>query len=517
MSAAAAPLFALEHTFVRDLQGLYEPTTATHRAQPTLVALNGSVAAQLGLNIQRLREPQHVAILAGNTTPPGATPVAMAYAGHQFGNYSPQLGDGRALLLGELIDTHGERHDLHLKGSGRTPFARGGDGNAALGPMLREFIISEAMHALAIPTTRALAVTATGEPVHRETTLPGAVLARIAKSHLRVGTFEYAAARNPTLVRTLADYAIARHFPDIAAANQPYLALLTRIAHTQAELIARWMLVGFVHGVMNTDNMAISGQTIDYGPCAFIDTYDDGTVFSSIDHQGRYAYGNQPAIAQWNLARLAETLLPLLAPTQPAAITAAEAVLHDFADHYVALRTAGLATKLGLRTTPQTQPGIEPLTTELLALLQHEQPDFTQFFRALANTLRAPTDNPHAQTTGPHAQTTGAHAQTTGAVPSQALPTSERFADWLGRWRALLAVQGAEPAAVAAQMDRVNPVYTPRNHLVEAALDAATGGDLAPFRTLVDVLSAPYETRPGLERYAAPPTNTAPYRTFCGT
>jgi uncharacterized protein YdiU (UPF0061 family) len=316
MSVAARPLFAFDNSFVRDLDGLYEAWLASRASAPRLLALNEELAAELGADPQALRAPDGVAVLAGNAVPEGASPVAQAYSGHQFGGFSPRLGDGRALLLGEVLDAHGRRRDLHLKGSGRTPFARGGDGKAAVGPMLREYVIGEAMHALGIPTTRALAVVATGQPVVRERMLPGAVLTRVAASHIRVGTFQYAAAhQDPTLVRRLADHAIARHHPQALEAEQPYLAFLEAVVEAQAALVARWMLVGFIHGVMNTDNMAISGETIDYGPCAFMDAFDPATVFSSIDHGGRYAYGNQPQVAQWNLARLAETLLPLLDET----------------------------------------------------------------------------------------------------------------------------------------------------------------------------------------------------------
>ncbi len=328
MSIAARPLFAFDNSFVRDLAGLYEPWQGAPVPAPRLLALNDALAAELGAEPAALRAPDGVAVLAGNAVPDGASPVAQAYAGHQFGGYQPRLGDGRALLLGEVVDVHGRRRDLHLKGSGRTPFARGGDGKAAVGPMLREYVIGEAMHALGIPTTRALAVVATGEDVVRDTLLPGAVLTRVAASHIRVGTFQYAARHDPALVRRLADHAIARHHPAAAEAENPYLAFFEAVVDTQASLIARWMAVGFIHGVMNTDNMAISGESIDFGPCAFMDAFDPATVFSSIDHGGRYAYGNQPAIAQWNLARLAETLLALLDAEPDAAITAATAVLH---------------------------------------------------------------------------------------------------------------------------------------------------------------------------------------------
>ncbi len=499
MSVAARPLFAFDNTFVRELEGLYLEWRGDELERPALLALNAPLAAQLGADLDALRRPEGVAVLAGSTVPEGAQPVAQAYAGHQFGGYSPRLGDGRALLLGEIVDSGGVRQDLHLKGSGKTPFARAGDGKAAIGPMLREFAISEAVHALGIRTARALAVVATNEPVRRETLLPGAVLARVAESHLRVGTFEYAArGGDAALLRRLADYAIARHYPESASAADPYLDFYARVVGAQADLIASWMLVGFVHGVMNTDNVTISGQTIDYGPCAFMDRYDRATVFSSIDERGRYAYGNQPAVGQWDLARLGDALLPLIGPDQDAAVSALEAVLRSFTDRYRAAFTTGMAAKLGLRggTTAESTAGdVELLVDELIELLQSAQPDFTGFFRALADELRG----------APHAFA--------AAVGDRA-----PFETWLTRWRELLAAQGAEAAAAADAMDAVNPVYIPRNHLVEEALAAATGGDLQPFAAMLKVLAQPFTERPGLEAWAAPaPAAGRPYRTFCGT
>jgi uncharacterized protein YdiU (UPF0061 family) len=386
MSVAARPLFAFEDSFARDLEGLYEPWRAAPVSAPQLLALNEELAAELGVGAEALRSPDGVAVLAGNAVPEGANPVAQAYAGHQFGGYSPRLGDGRALLLGEVIDLHGRRRDLHLKGSGRTPFARGGDGKAAVGPMLREYVIGEAMHALGIPTSRALAVVATGDPVARETMLPGAVLARVAASHLRVGTFEYAARReDPTLLRRLADYAIARHHPAAADSENPYLAFLEAVLDAQASLVARWMLVGFVHGVMNTDNMAISGESIDYGPCAFIDAFDPAAVFSSIDHGGRYAYGNQPRIALWNLTRLAETLVPLIDDATEPAVAAVTEALRSFPGRYDAYWADGVRAKLGL--TEGREDDIA-LIDDLLALMQAQRADFTSAFRALSAVLR---------------------------------------------------------------------------------------------------------------------------------
>ncbi len=422
-------------------------------------------------------------MLVGNTVPAGAEPVAMAYAGHQFGGYSPQLGDGRALLLGEIIDRSGRRRDIHLKGSGRTPFARGGDGRATVGPMLREYVISGAMFALGVPTTRSLAVVATGDDVARETSLPGAVLVRVAASHLRVGTFQFAAAQeDPTLVRRLADYAIERHYPDAADEPNPYLALFDRVLDAQASLVARWMALGFIHGVMNTDNVTISGETIDYGPCAFMDVFDPTTVFSSIDHGGRYAYGNQPMITQWNLARFAETLLALFDDGVDSAVEIATARLQQFPERYHDYWSAAMGAKLGLR---DRRAGDDDLITDLLDLMTAQRVDYSAFFRALAS----------------------------GGLEDPV------FAGWIERWSARLAETGDDRASVAAAMNGVNPVYIPRNHLVEEALTAATTGDLGPFHQLVDVLSQPFHERPGLERYALPADAdfAAGYQTFCGT
>jgi len=493
MSVAARPLFEVHNSYVRDLGGLYEPWQATPSPAPRLLVLNEELATELGVDADALRAPDGVAVLAGNATPSGASPVAQAYAGHQFGRFSPRLGDGRALLLGEVLDVHERRRDLHLKGSGRTPFARGGDGKAPVGPMLREYAMGEAMHALGIPTTRALAVVATGDQIARDTMLPGAVLTRVAASHVRVGTFQYAAAHgDPTLVRRLADYAIARHHPHVVEAENPYLAFFESVADAQASLVARWMLVGFIHGVMNTDNTSISGETIDYGPCAFMDSFDPAAVFSSIDHGGRYAYGNQPHIAQWNLARLAETLLPLFHVETEAARTAATDVLQSFPDRYDEYWGHGMRAKLGV-TVGQRQD--RDLIDDLLALLHAQRVDFTSCFRALSSSVLGDT----------------APARSLFAEPSA-------FDAWAERWQARLSSQPREPRAVAEAMDRVNPVYIPRNHQMEEALTAASAGDLRPFRRLLDVIAHPFDQRPGLEPYAAPaPPSFGAYRTFCGT
>jgi len=494
MSVAARPLIELDNLFARELDGLYVPWHAEAAPAPRLLALNEDLAEDLGLDAGALRAPEGVAVLAGNATPEGATPLAQAYAGHQFGGYSPRLGDGRALLVGEVLDVHARRRDLHLKGSGRTPFARGGDGKAAVGPMLREYVIGEAMHALGIPTTRALAVVATGDRVVRETVLPGAVLVRVAASHIRVGTFQYAAAHGgPALVRRLADHAIARHHPDAGSADNPYRAFFEAVVDVQASLVARWMLVGFVHGVMNTDNMTISGETIDYGPCAFMEAFDPATVFSSIDHGGRYAYGEQPHIAEWNLARLGETLLPLFHRESETALASANDVLRSFSGRYREHWVLGLRAKLGL-AGGDGEDGA--LIDDLLALLRAQQVDFIACFRALSSAARGAP----------------APARVLFAEPSA-------FDAWSGRWLARLSRRAPEPQATAEAMDRVNPVYVPRNHLVEEALSAATAGDLRPFERLLEALAQPFDERSGLERYAEPasPGFLGGYRTFCGT
>ena len=488
MSVAARQLLPFaEQTFVRELEGLYEPWAAAPAPAPEVLVLGDGLAAELGADPEALRGRDGIALLLGTCVPGGLATVAQGYAGHQFGGWSPRLGDGRALLLGEVLDVHGRRYDVHLKGSGRTPFARGGDGRAAVGPMLREHLVGEGMHALGIPTTRALAVVATGEPVHRETLLPGAVLARVAASHLRVGTFQYVAAtlRDLDLLRHLTDHAIARHHPASAAAEVPAVGLLNAVAAAQADLVARWMLVGFVHGVMNTDNMTISGESIDYGPCAFMDAYDPEAVFSSIDHGGRYAYGAQPEIAQWNLARLAESLLPLVDPgDQQRAVGALMSVLEAFPDRFSAVWRGGMHAKLGLPAGPAED---EAIVDGLLTLLHEERVDWTSAFRALARVARGDAD-----------------------ALAAVVPTPERFAGWLGRWIAL----APDPDV----MDRVNPLYIPRNHLVEDALTQATVGDLAPYHRLLDAVTRPFEERPGFETYAAPaPPGYGDHVTYCGT
>jgi serine/tyrosine/threonine adenylyltransferase len=486
VSVAPAPTVSLGDRFARELPEMAVPWQADEAPAPQLLVLNEALARALGLDPDALRSPAGLGLLLGTDVPSGASPVAQAYAGHQFGGFVPRLGDGRALLLGEIAVDGGLR-DLHLKGSGRTPFARGGDGLAAVGPMLREYVVSEAMHALGIPTTRSLAVVATGRRVQREIPLPGAVLARVASSHLRVGSFQYA--RNTgdvELLRRLAEHAISRHHPGAASADNPYLALFEGVVTAQASLIAQWMLVGFVHGVMNTDNMTISGETIDYGPCAFMEAFDPATVYSSIDHGGRYAYGNQPLVAEWNLARLAEALLPLIDDDQERAVALAVDALGAFRPQYDAAWSAGTRAKLGLPDGLADDVAAS-LVDELLVLLQKDHVDFTSFFRAL-----------------------GAAARGDAAPARNLFLDLAGFDGWADRWRAL--------APDADAMDRVNPVHIPRNHLVEEALDAATAGDLGPLASLLDAVSTPFVERPGLERYAAPaPQDFGAYRTFCGT
>lgn len=493
MSTQAPPEPRLGNSFARELAELAVPWRAADVPEPRLLVLNEPLAAELGLDPDRLHTPDGLGLLTGTTLPEGAAPVAQAYAGHQFGVFVPRLGDGRALLLGELTDTRGRLRDLHLKGSGPTPFARGGDGWATVGPMLRELLVSEALHALGIPTTRSLAVVATGRAVLRETPLPGAVLARVAAGHLRVGTFQYArAAGDLDLLRRLADHAIARHHPGAADAANPYLALFESVRDAQASLVAQWMLVGFVHGVMNTDNTTISGETIDYGPCAFMDAFDPATVFSSIDHGGRYAFGNQPAVVQWNLTRFAETLLPLLADDADAAVEVAKERLGTFADRYNGHLAEGMRRKLGLA---EGREGDDQLIDDLLAMLHTQRVDMTSAFRSLSSVLRG------------------------DEAPARALfSDAAAFDRWCERWRARATAQELPPASLADGMDEVNPRYVPRNHQVEAALDAATGGDLEPFRRLVEVVSRPFEERPGLEEYAGPaPEGFGRYVTYCGT
>ena len=475
--------FRFDNSWVGALPGTYLSVQPDPAPAPYLLAFNSRLAEGLGLDPATLRA-EAAEVLSGRRLPAGAEPIAQAYAGHQFGGFSPQLGDGRALLLGEVVDPAGARWDIQLKGSGRTPFSRGGDGKAAVGPMLREYVMGEAMAALGIPTTRALAVVATGAPVLREVELPGAVLTRVAASHIRVGTFQFFAARgDQAQVRALADYTIARHFPDCAGADNPYVALFDQVIARQARLIAQWMGVGFVHGVMNTDNMALSGETIDYGPCAFMEGYAPGTVFSSIDHGGRYAYGNQPLILGWNLARLAESLLGLFDADQDRAVDMANGLLEGIAGRYRAEWVAVMRAKLGLAGAEE---GDGDLADGLLAAMDGQGADWTLTFRRLA-----------------------------GAVGGDAAMLAPLFADasalrdWLPRWQARLAPDAA------ARIRAANPAVIARNHKVEEALAAATAGDMAPFDALVAAVSEPFVER---EAYMLPaPQGFGRHVTFCGT
>jgi len=503
MHTTCKPVFSFDNTYARELRGLYVRCKPARAPAPSMAFFNHLLAGELGLDAEALASAEGAAIFAGNTIPEGAEPLAQAYAGHQFGGFSPQLGDGRALLLGEIVDPQGNRRDLAFKGSGRTPFSRRGDGRAALGPMLREALIGEAMHGLEIPTTRALAVVKTGEAVIRERALPGAVLTRVASSHLRVGTFEfYAARRELDRLRQLADYAIARHDPDLAGSPTRYMALLRNVSERQAALIAAWMNAGFIHGVMNTDNMTISGETIDYGPCAFMEAYDPKSVFSSIDSNGRYAYGNQPAIAQWNLARLAEALLPLMVDGSKGAaadgvVDDATALIEAFPQLYQAHLLRGQRAKLGLQNN---EPADAALADDWLALMHEHGVDFTLGWRSLSNA-----------------------AVGDDSVVLAMFQGSSALEQWLARWRARCASedQGESSArSRAIRLDRVNPWIIARNHRVEEALKAASDDDdLLPFDRLLAALRQPYDFKPEQAIYAEPAAAavTASYRTFCGT
>ncbi|WP_284947759.1 protein adenylyltransferase SelO [Acidisoma cladoniae] len=485
-----------DNSYARLPPRFFAPLAPTPVAAPRLVRLNVALAKDLGLDAAELASAEGVEILAGNRVAEGSQPLAQAYAGHQFGNFVPQLGDGRAILLGEIVTPVGQRRDIQLKGAGRTPFSRGGDGRAALGPVLREYLVSEAMAALGLPTTRALAAVTTGETVRREGMPPGAILTRVAASHLRVGTFQYFAAQGDTdAVKTLSDYAIARHYPEAAVAANPYRALLDGVVARQADLVAGWLLIGFIHGVMNTDNTSISGETIDFGPCAFMDAYDPATVFSSIDLHGRYAYDSQPGVAYWNMARLAETLLPLLASDEDAALASGKEAIAGFAPRFEAAYRGGLRRKAGLLSP---RDGDVALIQDLLTRMAENKADFTLTFRHLAGAALGPEND-----------------EAIRALFAD--PTS--YDDWASRWRIRLLDEAASPDERHAAMQMVNPAYIPRNHLVEAALEAATeAGDFRPFETLMDVLSKPYEARPGLEPFAkAPDPTTRIYQTFCGT
>lgn len=477
-----------DNSYTRLPESMFTRIKPTPVQSPKIIILNETLAQSLGLNVSALRANDGTAVLAGNEVPEGTVSLAQAYAGHQFGHFT-MLGDGRAVLLGEHITPAGERVDIQLKGAGRTPYSRGGDGRAALGPMLREYIISEAMYALGIPTTRSLAVVTTGEPIYRETMLPGAILTRVATSHLRVGTFQYVSAwGNVEDLRTLADYTLQRHYPDAPAEENRYLFLLQEVIQRQAELIAKWQLVGFIHGVMNTDNMALSGETIDYGPCAFMDAYDPETVFSSIDHQGRYAYGNQPGIAAWNLARFAETLLPLLDEDEAQAIKLAEEALSDFKELSYEYWLTGMRAKLGIFNDEADDVA---LIEDLLSMMQKYRADYTNTFRAL----------------------------TLDKMEHAELFSTSEFSEWHKLWQDRLSRQQESKDASQQLMRSSNPAIIPRNHRVEAALEAVVEReDHSVMERLLGVLSNPYAYSNDQEEYSALPEESAcPYRTFCGT
>jgi len=476
------------HTYAALPGRFYARVSPTPVTAPALIAFNDRLASELGVDRSRLADTELAAVCAGNSVPAGALPLAMTYAGHQFGSFVPQLGDGRALLLGEVIDAHGRRRDLQWKGAGPTPYSRRGDGRAALGPVLREYLVSEAMHALGVPTTRALSAATTGDRVLRDSgQLPGGVLIRVAASHIRIGTFEYFAARGDMDgVRALADHAIGRHYPELADAPDRYLALLDNVAERQSSLVARWMQIGFIHGVMNTDNMTLSGETIDFGPCAFMDEYDPATVYSFIDRRGRYAYGNQPNILQWNLARLAETLLPLIDADEGRAIERATASLQEVSTRFERHWLDGFRRKLGLRTS---EDGDHALVADLLEVMHGAAADFTNTFRALAE---AATDD---------------------------AALADPFSAWVRRWRGRLAREPGGVESCIATMLRANPAYIPRNHRIEEIIEAAVqDGDFAPFHALHAVLTRPFEQQPDRDWYRTPPlAHERVQNTFCGT
>ncbi len=492
----AGPIAVFSNSYARLPEHFFARVSPTPVAKPRLIKFNELLAEELGLGTRGVGPDELAAIFAGNVIPPGAEPIAMAYAAHQFGNFVPQLGDGRAILLGEVVDRNGKRRDVQLKGAGRTPFSRRGDGRAALGPVLREYLVSEAMHALGIPTTRALAAVSTGETVYRDRQLPGAVLTRVASSHIRIGTFQYFAARGDRdAVERLSGYVIDRHFPEARDFERPSLALLQIVAERQASLIARWMHVGFIHGVMNTDNTALSGETIDFGPCAFMDSYDPATTFSAIDELGRYAYGNQPTIAQWNLARFAETLVPLLDSDPERAIELANETISAFTSRFQEHWLAGMRDKLGLS---RNEEGDLELVHALLRAMHENAADFTLTFRRLCE---AAAD-----------EEADANARTLFANPAA-------YDSWASRWRSRLAAESLDFAARAQAMRTANPAFIPRNHRVEQALDAAIEyGDFSPFADLLKTLSRPYEDQADFTDHAnAPHANERVFRTFCGT
>jgi len=494
-------MFRFDNTYARLPERFFARVAPTPVRAPRLIAFNRALAAELGARDDSLAQSDDASlaeIFSGNRIADGAEPIALAYAGHQFGSFVPQLGDGRAILLGEVVDVHGARRDVQLKGAGRTPFSRGGDGRAALGPVLREYLVSEAMAALGVPTTRALAAVTTGEPVAREEVLPGAIVTRVAASHLRIGTFQFFAARaDRDAVSALASYALARHYPDARGGNDA-LALLERVIDAQARLVARWLGVGFIHGVMNTDNTSIAGETIDYGPCAFLDEYDPEKTFSSIDRFGRYAFMNQPRIALWNLTRLAEALLPLFAEDESERVRLAQERLARFAGAFEAAYTAVMRRKLGLAERDDEREGDRALVADLLERMANDRVDYTLFFRRLCDS---------------------AESEAADARAAALFANEGAFRSWAELWRERLAHEDVAPSARAAAMRRHNPMFVPRNHRVEEVIAAAVErADLAPFEVLLDVVTRPYDERPELARFAEPPNeDERVHATFCGT
>ncbi|XXT14651.1 YdiU family protein [Sorangium sp. So ce429] len=488
--------FAFDNTYARLPDRFHARVSPARVREPRVVKVNRALAELLGLDADRLASAEGAQVLAGNALPEGAESIALAYAGHQFGSFVSQLGDGRAILLGEVVGKDGKRRDIQLKGAGRTPFSRGGDGRAALGPVLREYVVSEAMAALGVPTTRALAAVTTGEPVYREEVLPGAVLTRVAASHIRVGTFQFFAARGDReALATLASYALSRHYPEAVGSGNDALALLDRVIAAQASLVARWLGVGFVHGVMNTDNTSISGETIDYGPCAFLDEYDPEKKFSSIDRGGRYAFGNQPGIAQWNMARLAEALLPLLAGDEKEAVRVATERVQSFTGLFVEAHERVLRAKLGLVREEDEDLA---LAADLLDRLASNRVDYTVFFRGLCASAADPAAD--------------AQVASLFAEPGA-------FRDWAEAWRRRLAREDVAPEARASAMRGVNPAFIPRNHRIEELIQAAVlRDDFGPFETLVQVLSRPYDDQPEFAHLSEPPQPEERVQyTFCGT
>jgi uncharacterized protein YdiU (UPF0061 family) len=490
-------LIPFDNSYARLPERFFARWSPTPVSEPRLLRLNDELARHLGISPEYFATPEGVDVLAGNRVPQGAEPLAMAYAGFQFGSWVPQLGDGRAILLGELIDRDGIRRDVQLKGAGPTPFSRGGDGRAGIAPVLREYIVSEAMAALGVATTRSLAAVTTGDSIMRETAVPGAVLTRVAQSHIRVGTFQFFAGRQDLeAIRTLADHVIARHYPSASQAEKPYLALLRAVIDRQAELIASWQTLGFIHGVMNTDNMSIVGETIDYGPCAFMDSYHPDTVYSSIDRMGRYAYKNQPAIAHWNLVGLAKALLPVLGTDQDAAVAQANEALQTFPERFEHFHHLGLQRKLGLG---DSREGDVALAEDLMSRMADNKADFTLTFRRLAEAV---DEDSRA-----------------GESVRSLFEKPQAFDDWAVAWKRRLDSEGRSRAEVRKNMRAASPAFIPRNHLIEEVIQAAVdGGDFEPFERIVEVLASPYDEQPENERYASPPRpDQIVHETFCGT